>query len=374
MSLFEVNYTGQISVEAEIHKTLEQDLNDCILVFDFDGVISDKKEDLIYKLGFEESEKVVIERAVKFFNYPLSHSDFQYRRHLVYQAALKHLDQEILPGPVFDFLKTKSNNEVQTFILTARSGKFANQRLYEFLKQHRIQVSEIFHVGRVSKKLQLEILLRDFPDKNIIFFEDSNEQVTELLSHFNSNQNIKIVHIKYPDYGNEKLKEIRMEYLKTMESAFAKSINENQNLEIEKIALDHGVELFKFHALQRYQSIRYYFTVFGILLTGLSTIYSGSFNERETLGKTLSLILIILSVLFCALDKRNELLVNGDEKLLSEAEKRFAKRSGIMEFETILHSNKVQPEYLRYKKIMPIIFLIFFAIGIFAFITFCQSN
>ena len=277
---------------------------------------------------------------------------------------------------LFIIKKLEQKKHALTFVLTARSGRFANQRLYQFLKSSNIYPTEVFHTGRVSKKLQLERLMEDFPNRKVIFIEDSEKQVRELESYFEQNNSIVLLHIKYPELNHKKQMKVRSKYLEDMEKAIKSKQQSNltDNLEYEKMALEHGVKLFTFHAQQRNQSFRYYFTAFAIIVTGLISIFSNDFQQKNELGIYLSIILILLTLMFWAMDKRNSMLVNCDERLILDIEERIQSRSGLVTFQTMKFSDEQSPKFIRYSIIMPAIFSVFLLIGITALIYFLISK
>ena len=86
-----------------------------------------KEEELVYRLADEKSEIQLLNEASEIFHYKLKHEEVSYKRHLIYQAALKKLKRPSKPGPAFPLLKHSSNEtEIPMVILTARAGIYAN--------------------------------------------------------------------------------------------------------------------------------------------------------------------------------------------------------------------------------------------------------
>jgi hypothetical protein len=143
-----------------------------VYVFDFDGVVSSTFEDDIYKLAPKAEETELLDRAAKQFKILCKGMEQQYQRHLIYQAAAWKLKMPIPVGPALASVKEASEHS-RLFILSARSGWYATERLRVFLAKEGIFPIEIYNIGRVKKDRQLELLCSEYRARIVHFVEDS---------------------------------------------------------------------------------------------------------------------------------------------------------------------------------------------------------
>jgi hypothetical protein len=156
--------------------------------FDFDGVLSNRLEDDIYRLDITDSDKALIGDAARHFDIRCEDMDWRYQRHLVYQAAACETNLRIEPGPALEFA-LRISQRAPIFILTARSGWFAVERFRRFLSDWRLQPVETFHVGRVQKDRQLALVQQELPGTPIFYLEDN-------LSHLQAVRRAGLVNIQ----------------------------------------------------------------------------------------------------------------------------------------------------------------------------------
>ena len=174
-----INYSQ--TIEAALPFDRLEVSSDAVYVFDFDGVVSSSFEDDIYKLPPTGGERRLIAAAAQKFGIRCEGMEQRYQRHLLYQAAAWCLKLPIAPGP--GLAKAKQANDFsRLFVLTARSGWHATERLRDFLRQHGIIPIETYHVGRVKKDRQIELLCREYPDKTVHFIEDSAAHLTSIAA------------------------------------------------------------------------------------------------------------------------------------------------------------------------------------------------
>ena len=165
-----INSTKRIAETISLHH-LNVD-EGCVYVFDFDGVIASRLDDDVYKLAPTDDELKLLSRAAECFGIRCHGMEQRYQRHLLYQAAAWYLRLPIEPGPAFSQARD-SGQRAQLFILTARSGWHAVERLRKYLSASDIRPIEIYNVGRVKKDRQIELLCREFNSKQIYYIEDS---------------------------------------------------------------------------------------------------------------------------------------------------------------------------------------------------------
>jgi hypothetical protein len=154
---------------------------DNVYIYDFDGVISSRFEDDIYRLAPADDEIDLLEAAARKFGIRCEGMEQRYQRHLLYQAAAWSLKLPIEPGPGFERAK-QANDFSHLFVLTARSGWYAAQRMRDFLRERSIFPIEIYNVGRVKKDRQIELVCREYPTKMVYFVEDSAAHLTNVAA------------------------------------------------------------------------------------------------------------------------------------------------------------------------------------------------
>ncbi len=132
------------------------------------------------------------------------------------------------------------------------------------------------------------------------------------------------------------------------------------SVEAKKLQLEHGREMFLYHAGQRNTSIRYYLLAIAILSVAVTGLFSVADLTPITLTLTLfvGLTATIISLSFWGLDHRNQAIVDGDEKLLNRLERELANECLTAELKTIEHSDLEHQGWLvSYGQIMPLIFI-----------------
>jgi hypothetical protein len=149
-----------------------------VYIFDFDGVISSRFEDDIYRLPPQDDEIQLIEAAAKRFQIHCEGMEQRYQRHLLYQAAAWKIGLPIQSGPALEEA-IDAGRRAQLFILTARSGWHAVERLRQFVQATGLRPIEIYNIGRVKKDRQIELICREFRSKNIFFIDDSDAHLAD---------------------------------------------------------------------------------------------------------------------------------------------------------------------------------------------------
>jgi hypothetical protein len=144
-----------------------------IFVFDFDGVLTSQMEEQVYRLSEIENERKRLEHHAGTAGIDASLYSTPYLRHLVFQSRYDRVCQ---PHVLAEFAREL---DVPYFVLTLRSGLHALQRMMTFLDVMHLYPQELFCVGRVSKARTLEALLEYWPDRHIVFFDDSMRHIED---------------------------------------------------------------------------------------------------------------------------------------------------------------------------------------------------
>lgn len=158
---------------------------DGIFVFDFDGVVCSSVEDDIYHLPPAEDEETLLSLIAKKFDLNCDHMEQKYQRHLLFQASCLSLGLPIEPGVGFG-KALEASQSGKFFILTARSGWYAVERLRQFLAHHVMIPIEIFNVGRVQKDRQIDIICKEANGRDVFYIEDN-------ASHLNAVKNSPLI-------------------------------------------------------------------------------------------------------------------------------------------------------------------------------------
>ncbi len=173
-------------------KFLGDHIQDAVHIFDFDGVLASRDEDDIYKLPEEEKEVELIQNLARLMDIQCEGMKQAYQRHLIYQAAAWSLRIPIQAGPSLPWAK-KLNKNSPVFVLTARSGWHAIDRARSFLEMNDFHPVEMFHIGRVSKNLQLRLLREEYPQRDIYFYEDNIDHLHRAREM--GDRKMKLIHV-----------------------------------------------------------------------------------------------------------------------------------------------------------------------------------
>ena len=144
----------------------------CIYAFDFDGVVSSSDDDDIYHLETWDGEQALLLDAARALKIRCTDMEMKYQRHLIYQACCLVLGSEIAPGIALSHIK-RASEIGNVFVLTARSGWYAVERMRRFLNDIGVIPIEIFNVGRVKKDRQVDLLCREFSKSRVFYIEDN---------------------------------------------------------------------------------------------------------------------------------------------------------------------------------------------------------
>lgn len=159
---------------------------DGVYAFDFDGVLSAPDEDDVYHLAAWPAEEALLDRAARALNINCCGMELKYRRHLLFQASAQVIGMPIQAGPALPLAREVAKAG-RLFVITARSGWQAVERMRQFLILNAIVPVEAFNLGRVRKDRQIDLLCREFPDRQIFYVEDNAAHLAgvDVLDHSN---------------------------------------------------------------------------------------------------------------------------------------------------------------------------------------------
>jgi hypothetical protein len=271
------------------------------------------------------------------------------------------LNYGIPEGPYLEMAKQANDFGTKVFIFTTRSGLHAVGRMNAFLRDHLLRKHER-HL------------------KNVFFFvarEDFDREIVRLAKRFGSCQveaylasdalqsnrprNVAITPVS-PQPTN--LPALSARVSNVIASADLRWRETSARRNELQLALEHGRQIFQYHANQRHTAMNYYFLILAALVTGFATLYSHDElwqpgRDGPTIGLWLGVAAILITLCFFFLEQRNRQLVDGDEKLLKRAERELAGLSGLAEFETVLHSDLVQKWWMTYRRLVGAVLLVF---------------
>jgi hypothetical protein len=189
-----------------------------VYVFDFDGVISSRMDDDIYKLAPTADEIPLLLTAAECFGIRCDGMEQRYQRHLLYQAAAWCLRRPIEPGPAF-LQAMDSGKHARLFILTARSGWHAVERLRNFVSAAGMSPIEIYNVGRVKKDRQVELICREFESRQVFYVEDSIAHLADAASI--ASKNLSLVLVETTLQPESESINLRQHFIETINEALA---------------------------------------------------------------------------------------------------------------------------------------------------------
>lgn len=152
---------------------------EALFFFDFDGVIASQVEEKVFRLAVLDGEREALEKVARYYGIePDLYPNTQYLRHLVFQGARGGHRIE----PHKELLEFAQWIDDPFFIVTARSGLYAVNRMMEFLAEHQLEPQEVFCLGRASKGHLLAELRRDWPGRPFVFFDDTRKNIDAALA------------------------------------------------------------------------------------------------------------------------------------------------------------------------------------------------
>jgi hypothetical protein len=189
---------------------------DHVYAFDFDGVVSSSIEDDIYHLQTWPGETELLLEAAFYFRIRCGAMEPKYQRHLLYQASAFRLGIDIAPGPAIAQV-AKAAITSRLFILTARSGWYAVERMRIFLSRRNIIPIEIYNVGRVTKDRQIALLCREFPADQVYYVEDNPAHLAAVAAI--GHPNLQLVLAQRT--AGERFEMLQQTFIKTVRAAIA---------------------------------------------------------------------------------------------------------------------------------------------------------
>jgi len=185
MSIDIASHAAELPAKTILLKEVSVD-PDGVYAFDFDGVLSTSDEDDIYHLESWEDEEALLDRAARTLNINCGGMELKYRRHLLFQASAYVIGMPIQAGTALPLAREVANAG-RLFVITARSGWQAVERMRHFLISHAIVPVEAFNLGRVRKDRQIDLLCREFPNRQIFYVEDNVAHLAavDVLDHRN---------------------------------------------------------------------------------------------------------------------------------------------------------------------------------------------
>jgi hypothetical protein len=150
----------------------------------------------------------------------------------------------------------------------------------------------------------------------------------------------------------------------------------NQDL---KSILDHVRGQFQYHAGQRLNAIRYFLVTYAVFVAAYVGTLTGKAADVPPYAKlVLSVMALAVTLVFWALDTRNQEMVHTDEHGLNEIEQLISKQYGF-KFFNMTAGWESRSSFIRYRRIIPVMFTIIVVITAVAILrdavqTFCGNS
>ncbi len=318
-----------------------------IFIFEFDGVLACGDEAQIENLTERKDEAAQLRAFGKKRCIDLEGRTIPEQRKILYQVAALELNYGIQAGPCLDLAKQATDLGTEVFIFTTRSGLHAVGRMNAFLRDHKIRrlKNVCFFVAHEDFEDEIERVAVRFPYCDVRVFLASDALRKSLRS------NVKSIPVPPNPTNLAALSDRVKHVIDCADLSRRENLARRDDL---KLALEHGRQIFQYHANQRHTAINYYFVIVAGLVAGLATLYSRPeiWYRRgvgPAIGVGLGIGAIFITVFFRLLEQRNRQLVDGDEELVKRAEKELARLSGLAEFETIVHSDIVEHRRITYR-------------------------
>jgi hypothetical protein len=153
--------------------------DDAIFFFDFDGVLIEQCDEKVYRLPEGGDERDRLSRLAESYGIDSSlYRSTQYLRHLTYQAAAR--ERPVPDDRFMSLIDELHDNYDPYFVITARSGLYAVDRAMQFIMQQ-LDPQEVFFLGRSSKAALLDRMSAEWPERDVIFFDDTFCHIDETL-------------------------------------------------------------------------------------------------------------------------------------------------------------------------------------------------
>lgn len=170
--------------------------DDAIFFFDFDGVLADQDEEKLFRLPEHPLERDELEAMADLCG--IDHRLYPntgYLRHLIFQSqSFDTIPKAHHEATAFTFWLEQRRDPF--FIVTARSGLWAVDRMMGFVHHHGLTPQEVFCLGRSSKADLLAKLRQDWPERPFVFFEDSMHHIDDCKTL--ADPLLEIVQIEWP--------------------------------------------------------------------------------------------------------------------------------------------------------------------------------
>ncbi len=169
---------------------------DTVFFFDFDGVLAAQDEEKLFRLPVVTGERNELEALAGLHGFdPALYPSTEYLRHIIYQAQVFDLPVEPHTEAV-DFARNLAAQGRPHFIITARSSRYAVERMLRFCDKWELYPTEVFCLGRSSKADLLAKLRLDWPERPFVFFEDSEHHIQAAKAL--GDPNLEVVQIEWP--------------------------------------------------------------------------------------------------------------------------------------------------------------------------------
>lgn len=169
--------------------------DNAIFFFDFDGVLAEQDEEKLFRLAETPLERDQLEQLAALVGIDHTLYVTKYLRHLIYQG-LESGNNVAMHKEADEMVGALQQAGEPFFVVTARSGLYAIERMLMTLKSRWLYPQEVFCLGRSSKADLLVKLRKEWPDRPFVYFEDSLHHIeaTKAIG----DPNLTIVEVQWP--------------------------------------------------------------------------------------------------------------------------------------------------------------------------------
>ena len=125
-------------------------------------------------------------------------------------------------------------------------------------------------------------------------------------------------------------------------------------------ALKHAWDWFDLHAKQRMQTINFYIVLVGAIIAGSGAAIK---DEQYAFSALLGVVLVLVSALFFAMDRRARILVRVGEAALRQEEDALASATGNKSLSMVEASDRSSARSITYGQIFYAMFVAFGLVG-----------
>jgi len=158
--------------DAQMFEKIYGPTTNIVDVFDFDGVVAEPLEEALFTMPATIHDPEFIRVMCDWLGIDLRSESAASARYICLQGALKLMEFQINPGPLF--WKVGVN---PFHIMTARCDRFAVARVHQFIGEKGLKPIKIMHTDHLPKGQMLKVMLERHPDTHFNFYDDNPRHI-----------------------------------------------------------------------------------------------------------------------------------------------------------------------------------------------------